>query len=173
MAGQVETARLLDEALLQQAADAGRGVHAAHLFDEGAGDGLVVGDDRQRLHGRRAERHRAPGVQQTADAVGPLSLGRQLPAGVQMEQAEAGDGDALRALIVLGIPKQKPVSLPSALPGGPDGVLAALEAGTIAPDEAKVVMDVHLGRAKIREVEELEQRLAALERAVQEKGSER
>ena len=90
-----------------------------------------------------------------------------------MEQAEAGDGDALRALIALGIPRQKPVSLPVALPGGPDGVLAALEAGTIAPDEAKVVMDVHLGRAKIREVEELEQRLAALERAVQEKGSER
>ena len=90
-----------------------------------------------------------------------------------MEAAESGDMDALRALVALGIPKQKPVSLPSALPGGPDGVLAALEAGTIAPDEAKVVMDVHLGRAKIREVEELEQRLAALERAVQEKESDR
>lgn len=90
-----------------------------------------------------------------------------------MEQAEAGDGDALRALIALGIPRQKPVTVPVALPGGPDGVLAALEAGTIAPDEAKVVMDVHLGRAKIREVEELEQRLAALERAVQEKESDR
>ena len=90
-----------------------------------------------------------------------------------MEQAEAGDGDALRALIALGIPRQKPVSIPIPLPGGPDGVLAALEAGTIAPDEAKVVMDVHLGRAKIREVEELEQRLAALERAVQEKGDNR
>ena len=90
-----------------------------------------------------------------------------------MEAAEAGDGDALRALVALGIPRQKPVSIPVALPGGPDGVLAALEAGTIAPDEAKVVMDVHLGRAKIREVEELEQRLAALERAVQEKGDNR
>ena len=90
-----------------------------------------------------------------------------------MEAAESGDMDALRALVALGIPKQKPVSLPSALPGGPDGVLAALEAGEIAPDEAKVVMDVHLGRAKIREVEELEQRLAALERAVQEKESDR
>ena len=43
-----------------------------------------------------------------------------------MEQAEAGDGDALRALIALGIPRQKPVSIPVALPGGPDGVLAAL-----------------------------------------------
>ena len=90
-----------------------------------------------------------------------------------MEQAEAGDGDALRALIALGIPRQKPVSIPTALPGGPDGVLAALEAGTIAPDEAKVVMDVHLGRVRIKEVEELEQRLAALERAVQEKGDNR
>ena len=90
-----------------------------------------------------------------------------------MEQAEAGDGDALRALIALGIPRQKPVSIPIPLPGGPDGVLAVLEAGTIAPDEAHAVMNVYLGRAKIREVEELEQRLAALERAVQEKESDR
>ena len=91
-----------------------------------------------------------------------------------MKQAALdGDMDALKTLVMLALPKQKPVSLPVALPGGPDGVLAALEAGTIAPDEAKAVMDVHLGRAKIREVEELEQRLAALERAVQEKGSDR
>ncbi len=91
-----------------------------------------------------------------------------------MKQAALdGDMDALKTLVMLALPKQKPVSLPVALPGGPDGVLAALEAGTIAPDEAKVVMDVHLGRAKIREVEELEQRLAALERAVQEKGDNR
>ena len=90
-----------------------------------------------------------------------------------MEQAEAGDGDALRALVALGIPRQKPVSIPVALPGGPDGVLAALEAGEIAPDEAKAVMAVHLDRVRIKEIEELEQRLAALERAVQEKGSDR
>ena len=90
-----------------------------------------------------------------------------------MEQAEAGDGDALRALVALGIPRQKPVSIPVALPGGPDGVLAALEAGAISPDEAKAVMAVHLDRVRIKEIEELEQRLAALERAVQEKGSDR
>ena len=90
-----------------------------------------------------------------------------------MEAAEGGDMDAIKLLVQLGIPRTKAVSIPVALPGGPDGVLAALEAGTIAPDEAKVVMDVHLGRAKIREVEELEQRLAALERAVQEKESDR
>ena len=81
--------------------------------------------------------------------------------------------DAIKLLIQFGMPRTKAVSIPITLPGGPDGVLAALEAGTIAPDEAKVVMDVHLGRAKIREVEELEQRLAALERAVQEKGDNR
>ena len=90
-----------------------------------------------------------------------------------MEAAEDGDMDAIKLLVQLGMPRTKAVSIPVALPGGPDGVLAALEAGTIAPDEAKVVMDVHLGRAKIREVEELEQRLAALERAVQEKESDR
>ena len=90
-----------------------------------------------------------------------------------MEAAESGDVDALKTLVALGIPRQKPVSLPSALPGGPDGVLAALEAGEIAPDEAKTMMAVHLDRARIREAEELEQRLAALERAVQGKGSDR
>ena len=83
-----------------------------------------------------------------------------------MEQAEAGDGDALRALIALGIPRQKAVSIPIPLPGGPDGVLAALEAGAISPDEAKAVMSVHLDRVRIKEIEELEQRLAALERAL-------
>lgn len=83
-----------------------------------------------------------------------------------MEQAEAGDGDALRALIALGIPRQKPVSLPVAMPGGPDGVLAALESGEIAPDEAKTMMAVHLDRVRIREAEELEARLTALEAAL-------
>ena len=90
-----------------------------------------------------------------------------------MKAAESGDMDALKTLVALGIPRQKTVSLPVALPGGPDGVLAALEAGEIAPDEAKTMMAVHLDRVRIREAEELEQRLAALERAVQEKGSDR
>ena len=90
-----------------------------------------------------------------------------------MEAAEGGDMDAVRLLVQLGMPRTKAVSIPIALPGGPDGVLAALEAGEIAPDEAKAVMSVHLDRVRIREIEELEQRLAALERAVQEKGSER
>ena len=83
-----------------------------------------------------------------------------------MEAAESGDMDALRTLVALGIPKQKPVALPSAMPGGPDGVLAALEAGEIAPDEAKTVMAVHLDRVRIREAEELEARLTALEAAL-------
>ena len=91
-----------------------------------------------------------------------------------MKQAALdGDMDALKTLVMLGVPRQKTVSLPVALPGGPDGVLAALEAGEIAPDEAKTMMAVHLDRVRIREAEELEQRLAALERAVQEKGSDR
>ena len=81
--------------------------------------------------------------------------------------------DAVRLLVQLGMPRTKAVSIPIALPGGPDGVLAALEAGEIAPDEAKTMMAVHLDRVRIKELEELEQRLAALERALQEKGSDR
>ena len=90
-----------------------------------------------------------------------------------MEAAEGGDMDAIKLLVQLGVPRTKAVSIPVALPGGPDGVLAALEAGEIAPDEAKTMMAAHLDRVRIREIEELEQRLAALERAVQETGSER
>ena len=90
-----------------------------------------------------------------------------------MEAAEGGDMDAIKLLVQLGMPRTKAVSIPIPLPGGPDGVLAALEAGEIAPDEAKTMMAVHLDRVRIREAEELEQRLAALERAVQEKGSDR
>lgn len=80
--------------------------------------------------------------------------------------ALGGDTDMLKTLVMLALPKQKPVSIPVALPGGPDGVLAALEAGEIAPDEAKTMMAVHLDRVRIREAEELEQRLAALEAAL-------
>ena len=90
-----------------------------------------------------------------------------------MEAAEGGDMDAIKLLVQLGMPRTKAVSIPIALPGGPDGVLAALEAGAISPDEAKIVMAVHLDRVRIREAEELEQRLAALERAVQEKDGQK
>ena len=90
-----------------------------------------------------------------------------------MKQAEAGDGDAIKLLVQIGVPRTKAVSIPVALPGGPDGVLAALEAGEIAPDEAKTMMAVHLDRVRIREIEELEQRLTALERAVQEKDGQK
>ena len=57
-----------------------------------------------------------------------------------MEAAEGGDMDAVRLLVQLGMPRTKAVSIPIALPGGPDGVLAALEAGEIAPDEAKTML---------------------------------
>lgn len=79
-----------------------------------------------------------------------------------------GDMDALKTLVVLALPKQKPVVIPSALPGGPGGVLSALEAGEIDPDTAKTAMDVYLTMARITELEEIEKRLTALE-ALQEK----
>lgn len=83
--------------------------------------------------------------------------------------AEAGDMEALKTLVLLALPKQKPVALPIPLPGGPDGVLAALSKGEIDPDTARTAMGVYLDRAKIAELEEIEKRLAALETALQAK----
>lgn len=71
--------------------------------------------------------------------------------------------------MLLALPKQKPVALPIPLPGGPDGVLAALSKGEIDPDTARTAMGVYLDRAKIAELEEIEKRLAALETALQAK----
>ena len=44
------TARFFNEPLFQQARHAGRGVHAAHLLDEGTRHRLIVGNDSQNFH---------------------------------------------------------------------------------------------------------------------------
>lgn len=87
-----------------------------------------------------------------------------------MEQAADGDTDALRLLVQLVIPRQRPVVLPEPLPSTPDGVLEALAAGDVDADTARQALDCHLTRARITELEEIEKRLEALEAALQEKG---
>ena len=90
-----------------------------------------------------------------------------------MEAAEGGDMDAVRLLVQLGMPRTKAVSIPQPLPSSPAGVLDAMASGELDADTASTAMGAHLTAAKIKEMADLEARIQALERAVQEKGSDR
>ena len=90
-----------------------------------------------------------------------------------MKAAEDGDMDAIKLLVQLGMPRTKAVSIPQPLPSSPAGVLDAMASGELDADTASTAMGAHLTAAKIKELADLEARIQALERAVQEKGSER
>ena len=90
-----------------------------------------------------------------------------------MEAAESGDMDAIRLLVQLGMPRTKAISLPQEMPSDPAGVLDAMASGELDADTASTAMGAHLTAAKIKELADLEARIQALERAVQEKGSDR
>ena len=90
-----------------------------------------------------------------------------------MKAAEGGDMDAIKLLVQLGMPRTKAVSIPQPLPSSPAGVLDAMASGELDADTASTAMGAHLTAAKIKEMADLEARIQALERAVQEKGSER
>lgn len=91
-----------------------------------------------------------------------------------VDLALAGDTTALRICIDRIMPavraKDSPISLPelSELSGSltEQGriVLDALAAGAITPDEANAVMQVIAAQARIVEVDELEKRIATLEK---------
>ena len=89
-----------------------------------------------------------------------------------MEAAEGGDMDAIKLLVQLGMPRTKAISLPQEMPSSPAGVLDAMASGELDADTASTAMGAHLTAAKIKEMADLEARIQALERAVQEKGSE-
>ena len=90
-----------------------------------------------------------------------------------MEAAEGGDMDAVRLLVQLGMPRTKAISLPQEMPSSPAGVLDAMASGELDADTASTAMGAHLTAAKIKELADLEVRIQALERAVQEKESNR
>ena len=84
-----------------------------------------------------------------------------------MKQAALdGDMDALKTLVMLALPKQKPVSLPSSLPGKPEEILEAMAEGEVDPSTAQEALVAHLTAARVREISELEARLTALEEAL-------
>ena len=90
-----------------------------------------------------------------------------------MEAAEGGDMDAIKLLVQLGMPRTKAISLPQEMPSDPAGVLDAMASGELDADTASTAMGAHLTAAKIKELADLETRIQALERALQEKGSDR
>ena len=84
-----------------------------------------------------------------------------------MKQAALdGDMDMLKTLVMLALPKQKPVSLPLSLPGKPEEILEAMADGEVDPSTAQEALGAHLTAARVREISELEARLTALEEAL-------
>ena len=84
-----------------------------------------------------------------------------------MKQAALdGDMDMLKTLVMLALPKQKPVSLPSSLPGKPEEILEAMAGGEVDPSTAQEALGAHLTAARVKEISELEARLTALEEAL-------
>ncbi len=77
-----------------------------------------------------------------------------------------GDMDMLKTLVMLALPKQKPVSLPSSLPGKPEEILEAMADGEVDPSTAQEALGAHLTAARVKELSELEARLTALEEAL-------
>lgn len=85
------------------------------------------------------------------------------------EQAKQGDTAAAKILLDRTIPTLKPSDQPVALPIGGDlgmaarAVLDAMMNGAVTPDQAASVAAVLASIARVKEVTELEGRIAALE----------
>ena len=88
-----------------------------------------------------------------------------------IKAAKGGDIAACRLLLERVLPALKPVELPQAIPmpvdaglvGMGERVMLAVGEGSIAPGQASVLLAALASLSKIRETEELEQRIAALE----------
>jgi hypothetical protein len=87
-----------------------------------------------------------------------------------IENAKAGDSMAMRVIIDRLLPAHKP-QLPAMAISIPDGspleranaVLDAAVRGEISPDQAQAIISIQGDIARLRELEELERRLVALE----------
>ena len=87
-----------------------------------------------------------------------------------IECAKHGDVEAAKAICSYGLPKMKPVSLPCEVPTTVVGIREALEGGVLSLDDAKVALDCLVTVRKIVESEEMEQRVAELERRIKRVG---
>lgn len=94
-----------------------------------------------------------------------------------IQAARAGDMAAIKLILDRCIPALKPTSdvVKLALPAGDlsgqaEAVIQATATGFLAPEQAKTLIDVIAGKARIIEVGELAQRLESLESLVSRKG---
>ena len=112
---------LLDEAALEEGLHDAVHVHAADLFDFGAGDRLPIGDDGEGLEGGLRETRRARfDANQRAEPGGVFRLGDELPGSGYADQAIA----ALGQFVILGELFQRVghIALPGLLEGLDRGV---------------------------------------------------
>jgi len=88
--------------------------------------------------------------------------------------AKAGDTQAARLLLDRTLPALKavdcpaPISLGPGLAGASGAVLEALASGDTTPDQAASLASVLTSLARVREITDLEQRIAALEASIHE-----
>jgi hypothetical protein len=90
-----------------------------------------------------------------------------------VKRAKEGDPQAARLLLERAIPALKPIELPFPVPvsvpdtGGlvdrAEAILAATTRGDIAPGQAADLLAALGGIARLREIEDLEERIKALE----------
>jgi hypothetical protein len=116
---------------------------------------------------------RPPGIRDKRTAMRDLLLPHapELVAKV-VEMAKAGDAAALRICLDRLIPpakaKDDPVSLPSltdSLADNSRAIIKALGEGELTPEEATTVLQALASQVRIIEADEIDKRIAALERA--------
>lgn len=101
------------------------------------------------------------------------ALGKELPEVLEtlVAQAKSGDTAAIKLILERVCPPLRPVDAPINLPLPADGglieqgqtVLLALAAGQLPVNQATSIVQALAGLARLKELEELEQRIAALE----------
>ena len=101
------------------------------------------------------------------------ALSKELPEVLEtlVAQAKAGDTGAIKLILERTVPALRPVDAPAVLNLPPVGgladqgraVLLALAAGQLPVNQATGILHAMAGLARLKELEELERRLAALE----------
>ena len=101
------------------------------------------------------------------------ALGKELPDVLEalVAQAKAGDTSAIKLILERTVPTLRPVDAPTALNLPAEGglaeqgraVLLALAAGHLPVNQATGILQAMAGLARLKELEELERRIAALE----------